>query len=178
MKGRIISTPEGSSARFTSSKVRESIFNMLDSIEDKRVLDLFSGSGIFAFESLSRGAAFSTLVEIEKKTAAFLKKNIKKMDVEQRCMLLNMDVKDAVPFLYKKGDIYDIIFMDPPYEQGFVSDTMLLFRNNFIYDKDTVFVVECSKREKLEIDRLKGWYEIKTRRYGDTLIVLFKSGLL
>jgi 16S rRNA (guanine966-N2)-methyltransferase len=86
-----------------------------------------------------------------------------------------MDVRYAVPFLYKSAHNYDIIFMDPPYERGLIEQTMLLLKDNTVYDGDTVFIAESSKRERADLTLSDQWQEITTKLYGDTAIRLFRS---
>ena len=169
LKGRTIIVPENDVARYTSSKVREAIFAMTGDVTGLRTLDLFAGSGSFTIEALSRGAA-AACVEKDKQMVNALKTNLSTLSLEKNCLVLNMDVRYAIPFLYKRALNYDIIFMDPPYEQDFISETMALLQKYVIYHKDTVFILECSKRESPLVSLTDGWNERTTRRYGDTMI--------
>lgn len=175
MKGRYLILKEGAQARYTSSKVRESIFNILEDIEDKKVLDLYAGSGILAIESLSRGAGYAVMVEIDKKTAKRLNENIKNLNLGSRSSIMNMDVKDAIPLLYKTGSLFDIIFMDPPYEKDYVRETVMLLKGYPIYNRDTSFVIETSKREDTGFMEAEGWTMVKKRQYGDTVVSIFRK---
>ncbi|HOV90047.1 MAG TPA: 16S rRNA (guanine(966)-N(2))-methyltransferase RsmD [Syntrophorhabdaceae bacterium] len=177
MKGRFVVADDDIDARHTSSKVRESVFNMLGDIKNKKVIDLFSGSGILAFESLSRGASMAAMVEIDHKMARKLEENASYLRVNEICKIINMDVFHAIPFLYNTGDIFDIIFMDPPYEKGFIMDTMKLLEKNTIYDNESIFIVESSKREMLDNNISGAWRILKQKRYGDTIIEIIKSNL-
>ncbi|MCX8110146.1 MAG: 16S rRNA (guanine(966)-N(2))-methyltransferase RsmD [Syntrophorhabdaceae bacterium] len=178
MKGRYIQLHEEADARYTSSKVRESIFNLLKDVTDKKILDLYAGSGILAIESLSRGALNAVMVEIDKKIANRLNENIKILNLDTRCSIMNMDVKDAIPLLYKTDRLFDIIFIDPPYEKGFAGDTMRLLRSYAIYNRDTCFVIETSKREDINFIEAEGWSLMKKKQYGDTVVSLFREGFL
>ena len=84
-----------------------------------------------------------------------------------------MEACYAVPFLYKKAYNYDIIFMDPPYEKGYVKETISLFQNDVMCNKERLFVVEHSKREIFDAPASEGWGTIATKRYGDTWISLY-----
>lgn len=170
LKGRAITVPENDVARYTSSKVREAIFAMTGDVTGLRTLDLFAGSGSFTIESLSRGAATATCVEKDKQMVNTLKTNLPTLSLEKNCFVLNMDVRYAIPFLYKRALNYDIIFMDPPYEQEFIPETMALLQKYVIYHKDTVFILEYSKRESPLVSLTDGWNKRATRRYGDTVI--------
>jgi len=170
LKGRTITVPENDVARYTSSKVREAIFAMTGDVTGLKTLDLFAGSGAFTIEALSRGAAATTCVEKDKQMVSTIKSNLSTLSLEKDCLVLNMDVRYAIPFLYKRLSNYDIIFMDPPYEKDFIPETMALLQKYVIYHKDTVFILECSKREFPSVSLTEDWNEQTTRRYGDTMI--------
>lgn len=174
LKGRYISIPKDSEARYTSSMVRGAIFNRLCDIEGSAVLDLFAGAGSFAIEALSRGASIATVVESDRNMAEALRQNLADLNLNMRCEVLRMDVRDAVPFLYRKKRTYDIIFMDPPYEKGCISETIALLRKDIIYDAQTIFVLEHAKKEPLGGADIDGWDEIIQKRYGDTIITMLK----
>ncbi len=161
-------------ARYTSSKVREAIFNLMGDVTGCTVLDLFAGSGSFSIEAVSRGAASAVCVEKDREMAERLKKTLGKLSIDKDCLVLNMEVRYAIPFLYKRMSNYDIIFMDPPYEKGLIGQTMLLFKNNIVYDKNTTLIMEYSKREMINPTMLPGWLEEITRRYGDTVISIMR----
>ncbi len=174
MKGRNIAVLKDGSARYTSGKVREAIFNTIGGVDGCRILDLFAGSGSFTIEAISRGAASATCVEKDRRMATNLKQNLMNLSIDKDCLVLNMDVRYAVPFLHKSGRNYDIIFMDPPYEKGLVMETMTLLKDNPVYENNTVFIVESSKREMTNRSALHQWQEIATRQYGDTAIRFFR----
>lgn len=129
---------------------------MIGNVEGRRVLDLFAGSGAFTIEALSRGAASGTCVERDREMCALIRRNLETLSLLPLAEVLAMEVGRAIPFLDKKGLKYDIIFMDPPYDKGFVKATASLFGRFTPYDGDTVFVVEHSKRETLGAPELGG----------------------
>ncbi|MCX7966079.1 MAG: 16S rRNA (guanine(966)-N(2))-methyltransferase RsmD [Syntrophorhabdaceae bacterium] len=175
IKGRYIEVHDNIHIRHTSSKVRGSIFNMLGDVHGKRIIDLFSGSGILAFEAISREAHHATIVEINKKAAEKIKKNIDALNLNEKFLILNMDVIDAIQFLSKEKKTYDVVFMDPPYEKGYIGKTLKVLEENVIFNSDTVFVIESSKREMVKNHLSKNWYIIKEKIYGDTAVAIIKS---
>lgn len=177
MKGRYIEVEDYINVRHTSSKVRESIFNLLGDIREKRVIDLFSGSAILAFEAISRDARHATVVEIDGALTKKIRENIDTLNLKQAFSILNMDVLEAIPLLSKKNEIYDIIFMDPPYEKGYIKKTLEVLKEGVIFNKDTVFVIESSKREMLKKYSSADWGILKQKIYGDTAVTVLKSEL-
>jgi len=164
-----------SGVRYTSSKVREAIFNILGDMEGKRVLDLFAGSGSFAIEALSRGAASASLVEIDRDMVKIIEKNLASLNLNKSCHVFTMDVVYAVPFLAKRNFSYDIIFMDPPYDKGYVGELMRLLKTNRLYHDGTIIVIEHSKRETSAFSDFKEHYQINSKSYGDTFITLLQA---
>jgi 16S rRNA (guanine966-N2)-methyltransferase len=174
LKGRKIATLDGGVARYTSSKVREAVFNLLGDVAGKRVLDLYAGSGSFSVEALSRGAAEATCIENSKEMAGLLKNNMTLLSINKYCQVLCMDVRYAIPFLYGKRSGYDIIFMDPPYEKGYIEETMMLLGTHAVYGRNATILLEYSKREILDPLYKEGWTEVTTRKYGDTAVTILE----
>jgi len=172
LKGRTIDVAEGKDARYTSSKARESLFNIIGDVEGKKVLDLFAGAGSFSFEALSRGAASATAVESDPERVNLLRNNLETLSLNSYCQVLDMDVRYAVPFICSKGALYDIIFMDPPYEKGYLTETMLLLEKYAIYNRETVIIMEYSKREVIAFSDFPLFCPVKMKRYGDTSITI------
>jgi len=172
LKGRTIDVAEGKDARYTASKVREALFNITGNMEGKNILDLFAGAGTFSIEALSRGAAHAMFVENDPGRANLLRSNLETLSLNSYCQVLDMDVRYAVPFLYSKGVLYDIIFMDPPYEKGYLTETMLLLEKYAIYSRETLIIMEYSKRETVAFSDFPSFCPIKTKKYGDTSITI------
>jgi 16S rRNA (guanine966-N2)-methyltransferase len=172
LKGKTIDVAEGKDARYTSSKVREALFNIAGDVEGRTVLDLFAGAGTFSIEALSRGAASAMFVENDPGRANLLRSNLETLSLNSYCQVLDMDVRYAVPFLYSKGALYDIIFMDPPYEKGYLTETMLLLEKHAIYNRETLIIMEYSKREAIVFSDFPSFCPIKTKKYGDTSITI------
>jgi 16S rRNA (guanine966-N2)-methyltransferase len=172
LKGRSIEILERRIARYTPSKVREAIFNIIGSVEGKRILDVFAGSGSFTIEALSRGAASATCVERDHEMCALIRRNLESLSLSALCTIFPMEARRAIPFLYKKGFNYDIIFMDPPYDKGHVETTTSLFRKEVNYGTNTLLVIEHSKREVYDASGPGGQERVSTKRYGDTCITM------
>jgi 16S rRNA (guanine(966)-N(2))-methyltransferase RsmD len=116
-KGRLLKTPKGPSTRPTQGMLREAVFNICQNeIDSARFLDLFAGSGAMALEALSRGAAHATLVEQNRHALACIRENIAALQVEKQTTLIPYDANRALPLLTKQGALFDIIYIDPPYD--------------------------------------------------------------
>ena len=170
-----ISAMPGDLARYTSSKVRQAIFNIIGDMEGMNVLELFAGSGSFSIEALSRGAASATLVEAKGKMADLIGKNLAKTALNKYCQVFHMDVRYAVPLLYGRKNVYDLIFMDPPYEMGYVAQTMALLDTHPLHTVDTITIAEYSRRENDTLSFFEGLPGSSTRKYGDTMISIVRQ---
>ena len=108
-------TIEGTDTRPTQDRIKETLFNMLQSdIPGCKFLDLYSGSGAIGIEALSRGAAKAVLVENSKKAVECIKDNLTFTKLADKADVMEMDVLSAINRL-KGKDVFSIVYMDPPY---------------------------------------------------------------
>lgn len=174
LRGRKILVPAHGEARYTSSKARSAIFNLIGDVEGYDVLDLFAGSGSLSIEALSRGARRAVCVEKERRMAEAIKENLRRLGLDKDCVVLNMDVIYALPALSRRRDTFDLILMDPPYDMGYVSATLDLLKKQTICRDGSLLVLEHSKREQLPGFVSPG--SVRSRFYGDTAVSLVACG--
>jgi 16S rRNA (guanine966-N2)-methyltransferase len=123
-RGKTLVTPEGLATRPTSDRARESIFNILehapwsDGVRDKRVIDLFAGSGGLGFEALSRGAAFCLFVETDEAARGAIRDNVDGLGLFGRTRVHRRDATDLGQKPGADGPTFDLAFLDPPYAKG------------------------------------------------------------
>ncbi len=144
-KSRIITIPNKSNLKPTKAFIRESLFNIVDLNICSISLDLFSGSGILSLEALSRGINQAVLVEQDIDLVRSIKKNLVSLD-ETNALVINKKVdkflKDNV------SSIFDIIFLDPPYETNLLDET-LNYLNSYEYINHSKYLYfETSKKDK------------------------------
>lgn len=173
LKGRKLALQKDDRARYTSSKVRKAIFDVIGDIQGFEILDLFSGSGSFSVEALSREARTATCVEKDTEMTRLLRSNLSDLSLDKRCLVLQMDVRYAVLRLAKEGRSYDLIFLDPPYEANLVKETTAVLARNNVCRVDGLVVVEHSKREPIQ-EIPDDWILEKQKMYGDTIITVFR----
>jgi len=159
---RIIKTPDFVNVKPTLSKIRQAVFNSLSSVgEYSSFLDLFSGSGIMAFEAVSRGFV-TTAVEKDKKTAEFIKQNIKMLNCD-----IDFYTTDALKFLNFTEKKFDVIYIDPPYDKTDLYEKSLELIKN-ILSENGVIIIEKTSYSKINY----GDYKIfKEKKYSDKMIV-------
>ena len=172
LKGRKLATPKGHTLRPTSDRVKESMFNILGKeVEGKIVLDLFAGTGNLGIEALSRGARRIIFIENSREAFKLIEKNLLSCGMKDRSEILLKDVDGAIDMLKRKGETFDLIFMDPPYEKGLIQRTVRKLKTEKICHEDSILVIEHNRREPLP-DTSEEWNLIDQRRMGDTVISL------
>lgn len=174
--GRIFKTAEGPGYRPATARVRSALFSMLASRgiiwPGLRVLDLFAGSGSLSFEALSRGADYACLVEKEAAAANCLRESIEKLGFNDRCQVVEEDVGRFIRRQCYQP--FDIIFVDPPYEQNRLIPALKAVMRGGWLVADGYLLAEAE--EKLHIDAASIHTRLKLetdRTYGQTRILLW-----
>jgi 16S rRNA (guanine966-N2)-methyltransferase len=173
-KGRMLETVKDLSVRPATSRVKSSIFNILQSRinwPETSVLDLYAGSGSIGIEALSRGAKSVTFVEQSHRVVEYLRKNIAMIGAESECRVW---VGDAVQFIEAGGVQFDIVFTDPPY-----ADTDLHRLPEIIFERKLVarnglMIMEHPGDIRFEPQEL--FYPADVRKYGRTMVTFFREG--
>ncbi len=176
-KGKKIFLPVDKNTRPLRDIVKESIFNLIEhsnkfniSISNSIVLDLFSGSGSFGLECISRGAKFITFVENYVHALGILKKNISMMGalpfseiIEDNCFELINEKK-----IFSKT--FDIIFLDPPYKYKNINVLIEQIIEKKILKKTGIILIHRHKKDDTDItSKLK---ILDTRKYGISKIII------
>ncbi|MGC8810253.1 MAG: 16S rRNA (guanine(966)-N(2))-methyltransferase RsmD, partial [bacterium] len=148
---------------------REAIFDILqERVRGKKVLDLFAGTGAWGIEALSRGAEKATFVEHNAHVLAALRRNIKECRLEKKSEVLPGDVFQGLRILASRGEVFDLIFIDPPYAQGLVKQTLKELSQRDLITPQGLIIAEHSIKEDLSIP--VPWELIDRRQYGATNI--------
>lgn len=160
-----LKTVKGMDTRPTTDKTKETLFNVLQcDVPDCRFLDLFSGSGAIAIEALSRGAAHAVLVEQNAKAAEYIKENLIFTKVVDRAEVHKCDVLTALHRLEGQKP-FDIIFMDPPYDQELEKQVLLYLQDSSLADEYTIIVVEASLETDFSYLEDIGFHAYKFKQY-------------
>jgi 16S rRNA (guanine966-N2)-methyltransferase len=175
-RGRRLYIPRPSAVRPTSDRIKEACFNIIRLIDGKTFLDLFAGTGNMGLEALSRGALKAVFVENNPVLTDAISRNIAACDFTGRSEVLKSDFIEAIRSLAKRPDAFDILFADPPYEQGFVrrvlehpgTRALLMARSG-------LFVLQHSIREAINISESGPLVLTDQRQYGDTILSFVKN---
>ena len=174
-RGRQIRLPRGCRIRPTADRVKESLFGILHQLEGSSFLDLFAGSGNVGLEALSRGARSAVLVEKDPRLAAAIRSNLRLLGMDSRAEVINTDVERGIRGLAKRAERFDLLFADPPYDEGFVPEIMKWLERGNLLDKNGIVVLQHSVREALEGSCPQALVIADQRRYGDTMLSFLKN---
>ena len=123
-RGKALITPAGDNTRPTSDRARQAIFNILEhapwseGVRERRVIDLFAGSGALGFEALSRGASFCLFVETDEAARGAIRDNVDAMHLFGRTRVHRRSAVDLGVRPGADGPAFDLAFLDPPYAKG------------------------------------------------------------
>ncbi len=136
-------TVDSMDTRPTTDRIKETLFNVLSpDIPGSNFLDLFSGSGAIGIEALSRGADRAVFVENGRKALECINKNLDFTKLKDRAQILSADAVSSVSTLERQKDVFDIIFMDPPYGRLLERDVLVRLSGSDIVSDETIIVVE------------------------------------
>ena len=173
-RGTKLFTLEGQTTRPTLDRVKESIFNIIQSqIINSNFLDVFSGSGAIGLEAASRGAKKVILCDKSKDAINIINKNIEKTHLKEKIELYNLDYETLLKNKIKEK--MDIIYIDPPYNSNFAIKTVEYIIEKNIADKNSTIIIETDSEEKILEELKKIDIEITDkRRYGRATLIFIK----
>jgi 16S rRNA (guanine966-N2)-methyltransferase len=172
---RTLLTPPAE-VRPTSDRARESLFNVIYSLEDSplegaSVLDAFAGSGALGLEALSRGAAHVTFLEKNPRVARTLTENIVNLGVGPQCAVMVSDATKPP----KAPHPVSLVFLDPPYDQIVEGPCLAALHHQGWIQAHTLIVLETSAKRALSLPQQAAL--IDQRRYGAALISFLRLAL-
>ncbi|MGA9876507.1 MAG: 16S rRNA (guanine(966)-N(2))-methyltransferase RsmD [Solirubrobacteraceae bacterium] len=168
--GRRLTAPPGrGTTRPTSDRVREALFSMLGELDGAVVLDLFAGTGALGIEALSRGAERVVFVERDRAALRALRENLARLGLaEPEARMRAGDALAALRAARKRGETYDLVFVDPPYAHTRdLGDELSALLPGLLAPGARV-VVESDRRAPAELPLRV----VQQRRYGDTTITI------
>ena len=175
-KGRKIFEPLDKETRPLKNLAKESIFNILEhsknvgiSIKKSNVLDLFSGTGSFGLECISRRASNVYFIEQRKSSVKILTKNIKKLNCEKKVKLFSKNVFDLKKIKKIRDNKFNLIFLDPPYKEKNIFELIDSIIKANILKKNGIIVIHRNKKSK---DNYPNNFKIlDIRKYGASKII-------
>ena len=182
-RGLKLYPPLDSNTRPTSDRLKESLFSILEShkynlnLSTSKVLDICSGTGALGIEAISRGTELVYFIEKDPKAIHVIEKNISKLKINDKNKIqINLIKDDAVKALEKISTIFNIIFLDPPYNSSIIEECLIGLKELNLINNDSYIFAESSKKESFRVD---GYEVFDTKAYGKsklTILRLIRSG--
>ena len=173
--GRPLKGPASDLIRPTSDRLRESLFNILEhgygGVADRRVVDLFAGTGALALEALSRGARFALLVDDGTDARATMRANIEQLGLGGVTRIFRRDARKLGEA--PAGEPFDLAFLDPPYGRGLAEPALAALRDGGWLARDALVIVEEAASAVFDVPA--GFTPCETRPFGDTQVVLLRA---
>lgn len=170
-RGVRLKAPKGLSTRPTSDRVKESLFNILGArVANRRVLDLFAGTGSLGLEAISRGAAGAVLVD--RATGDVLQDNAEHAKLSDLARIVRGDVFTALTRLAADGETFDLVFCDPPYGKGLWERALTALDGSPLLSEGALVIVESGEDERT-IPALSRLSLVREERYGHTTRLRF-----
>ena len=168
---RLDSLP-GDDTRPTSERVKEAIFSSLQfELADRRVLDLFAGSGQMGLEALSRGAATCMFVDASREAMTYIKKNAEKARFFDVSKFL---VSDFRTYIGKANGEYDLVFIDPPYAMRAAGEAVRRLAEKKLLAKGALVVTESGDEDIFDGEMPKGFTVLKEARYSISYVKILR----
>ncbi|HEX2831614.1 MAG TPA: 16S rRNA (guanine(966)-N(2))-methyltransferase RsmD [Thermoanaerobaculia bacterium] len=169
LRGRRIEVPK-SDVRPTSERARQAFFNIIGArLDGARFLDLFAGTGIFAFEALSRGASEAVAIDLSRPNTAAIEKNASALALPLR--VIQADVLVGIKRL--GGQVFDVIYADPPYAYDRYDELLMSIDEHVTLGEDAVVAIEHRRRSEPFSGTPKRLRHSRTAEYGEVWISFF-----
>ena len=171
-RGVTLKTPDGMKTRPTADRVKEALFSIIQfDIPAAKVLDLFGGTGQLGIEALSRDAKSAVFVDCREEACSLIRENLKRTKLEQYGKVICADYQS---FLKNCKETFDIIFLDPPYAEVYLENSIKLITEIDILQSSGIIVTERPLEKELLFD-FPGYTRSKDYRYGKTILTIFRK---
>lgn len=172
-RGMKLESPKGENTRPTLDSVKEAIFSMLyDKVWGASVLDLFSGSGALGIEAISRGAKNCTFADKSRDCEKIIRANVAKAKMEDSSEVFCADFKDTLTNLSRMGRKFDLVFLDPPYAEGFLDQALKMISSLSLLNPGATVVAESDWGTDVDI---QNYSLLKSKKYGRVCITILEA---
>ncbi len=171
-----LKTVKSDSVRPTTDRIKETLFNILiPELPGCCFLDLFCGAGAIGIEALSRGAEKAVFADKSKEACEVTEDNLRFTHLDDKATVLKRDVGEAIYELSGR-EIFDVIFMDPPYGKGYVPQVLKAIGRSGIADAETLVVAEEDLSDEFnEGDVISGFKLFRIKKYRNNRHLFFRK---
>ena len=169
-RGRRLETLEVEDVRPTTDRIKEAVFSIIQfQTEGRSFLDLFAGSGQMGIEALSRGARHATFIDSDQRAIDCIKQNVKACKFSDTAVILKTD---AVSFLQRCTEKFDIAFLDPPYRH----DTLLQILPVLAEKMQKNGIIVCEHEPECKLPQTILHFDLqKPKKYGKIIISVYRN---
>lgn len=172
-KRRLIVWPDDQSIRPTKDRIREAIFSSLNNVDNFIVLDLFAGSGSYGLEAISRGAKKTFFVDKNKTAIRAMKESVSSLKISNnQYEIIENDSYQTLETFKVSQQKFDLIFIDPPYQEGKYIDVINFINDNDLLNINGALVVEINK--PLDFSYLES-FSNKEYKYGEIFVYILRK---
>ncbi|MCR5785868.1 MAG: 16S rRNA (guanine(966)-N(2))-methyltransferase RsmD [Eubacterium sp.] len=170
-----LKTVPGKNTRPTQDRIKETLFNILQTrIYGTRFLDLFAGSGGIGIEALSRGAEFAVFVDNSKEAVKTIEENLAHTEFTEQSLVFSKDIKASLRAI-EKLEPFDIIFIDPPYFEGYEREVLEYLASSSIVKEDTLIIMEADLHTKFDFLEEIGLKAVRVKEYKTNMHVFIEK---
>lgn len=175
----LLATVPGIATRPTSGQIKETLFNILQPYtQGSYFLDLYAGSGGIGIEALSRGAREAVFVDNARAAVRCIKQNLEHTRLAEQAQVFETDAVTAVRRLGARGRKFDIIFLDPPYDEKLEMPTLTAITEAGILAPDGMIIVEARKENDLSAAAELGLVITREKVYKNNKHVFLNTEVL
>ena len=171
-RGVILKTPDGQLTRPTADRVKEALFSIIQfDVLNASVLDLFGGTGQLAIEALSRGAKRAVIVDSSTDACKLIKENLLRTKLYDQSTVIR---SDYLEYLKRSCEKFHIIFLDPPYAEKFLENSLKMITEIDILETGGIIVAERPSNKEL-LCVFPGFTRSRDYKYGNTVLTFFRK---
>ena len=171
-KGINLKTPDGQLTRPTADRVKEALFSIIQfDIPGANVLDLFGGTGQLAIEALSREAQHAVIVDVREDACKLIRENLRRTKLDSNAVVIR---EDYMSYLRKCKERFRLIFLDPPYSENFLENSLKMITEIDILETGGIIVAERPLGKELLCD-FPGYARSRDYQYGKTIITIYQK---
>lgn len=169
-KGHKIRGTSRRATRAITDRIKESVFSILGNLSGKRVLDLFAGTGSLGIEALSHGAEEALFIDKDRECVRLIKKNLSSL-----CMsgtVYPLTARTGLKRLGQKGERFDMVFVDPPFETELAEKTLKQLDELNIVRSGGIVIAR--HHAKTVLPETTGKLLLKRReKYGESIVCFY-----
>ena len=171
-RGVQLKTPDGMNTRPTTDRVKEALFSIIHfDIPGSSVLDLFAGTGQLGIEALSRGASDAVFVDVREDSCRLIKENLKRTKLQDQAHVVKAEYTQYLRNCRQK---FGIIFLDPPYSEEFLENSLNFITEIDILQSGGIIVTERPLGKALSRE-YPGYSRSKDYKYGKVVLTIFRK---